>query len=73
VRLSVLPSTFSTEHGLRGARSRACFTAHLRAAWEPSLNQSRSRGLNLRGEALLFAYARFGRTNFDAPYSPAFP
>jgi hypothetical protein len=34
------------------------------------LDQSRSRGLNLHGGALLFAYARFGRSDIDAPSVP---
>jgi len=71
-RLTGTPINRSIEHGLHGARSRALFfTVHPRAAWETSAAQGSSRCLDLEGGALLFAYARFGRCDPDAPSSPA--
>jgi len=66
--------SFGIEHGLHGAAlSRVFVTANLRTEWEPSLDQSRSRGLSLPGRALLFAYARFGRSEFRCTLCPQRP
>jgi len=69
MRLSTPPPTCSAGHGLRGARSRAFYHRGPSFGVRAQEGLRRSRGLNLEEGALLFADARFGRSDFDAPSS----